>query len=172
MKNTHPIDFDDLTNRYHLLLQLQQTLLLSTASADGTPDISYAPFVRDPSGSFIIYVSELASHTRNLLYNPQASLMFIRPETESSNLFARERAVLSCTAEKVLRENAAYSPSLQALELQFGQIINLLSSLNDFHLFRLCPRSGRYVVGFGQAFNINLPDNTLGALLGRAPENE
>lgn len=70
MANMTNQELDDLARRYRELMASQQTLLLSTASANGVPDISYAPFVRDDAGNFYIYVSEMASHTANLQTNP------------------------------------------------------------------------------------------------------
>jgi len=143
------------------LLISQQTLLLSTASASGGPDLSYAPFVRDQAGCFYIFVSELAGHTANLLNNPQASVMFIRPEAESRNLFARERAVFNCTVKELKPDEAIYTMQLLALQDKFGEVVSVLRSLSDFHLFTLCPESGRYVAGFGRAYTINVEDGTL-----------
>ena len=85
-----------ITTAYHELISSQQTLILATVSADSLPQISYAPYVRDQEGTFYIYVSELAHHTANLLKNQQASVLFIRAESESGNLFARERIVFNC----------------------------------------------------------------------------
>lgn len=157
----------DLTQRamaLQALLAAQQTLLLSTASATGIPDISYAPFVRDEAGSFTILISELATHTGYLLANPQASVMFVRPESETNNLFARERAIFDCTAKIIDRSDVCYSTQLMALQFQFGEIVEVLRSLSDFHLFALTPVSGRYVAGFGQAFTINIKDGSLSPL--------
>ena len=50
----------DLTKKAKALQELlasQQTLLLSTASITGIPDISYAPFVRGEAGCFQIFIS-------------------------------------------------------------------------------------------------------------------
>ncbi|MEE7627510.1 pyridoxamine 5'-phosphate oxidase family protein [Methylobacter sp. Wu8] len=154
-------DLEDITKRYLELMASQQTLLLSTASANGVPDISYAPFVRDDAGVFYIYVSEMACHTVNLLNNPQASVLFIRPESESPNLFARERAVLSCSVTEIIRDTAIYADRIQALQDKFGEVVSMLSSLPDFHLFALRPENGRYVIGFGRAFSINVGDGSL-----------
>jgi heme iron utilization protein len=157
----------DLTKRANALQELlasQQTLLLSTASITGIPDLSYAPFVRDGSGCFYIFISELAAHTDNLLTNPQASVMFVRPESESNNLFARERAIFDCSVKEINREDDSYSMHLKALQDQFGEIVGVLRSLSDFHLFALFPISGRYVAGFGQAYTISVRDGTLSPL--------
>jgi putative heme iron utilization protein len=154
-------ELEDITKLYHELIASQQTLLLSTASAIGLPDISYAPFVRDHAGDFYIYVSDMACHTANLLNNPQASILFIRPESASPNLFARERAVLNCCVKEIIRDEAIYTDQVQALQDKFGEIVSVLRSLSDFHLFALRPESGRYVIGFGRAFTINVNDGAL-----------
>lgn len=154
-------ELEDISSRYQELMASQQTLLLSTASANGVPDISYAPFVRDDAGVFYIYVSEMACHTVNLLNNPQASVLFIRPESESPNLFARERAVLNCSVSEIRRDDAIYAERIQALQDKFGEVVNVLGSLPDFHLFALCPENGRYVIGFGRAFSVNVSDGSL-----------
>jgi putative heme iron utilization protein len=154
-------ELEDITKRYHALIASQQTLLLSTASANGIPDISYAPFVRDYAGLFYIYVSDMACHTANLLNNPKASILFIRPESETSNLFARERVVLSCSVKEIIRDNEIYTNRIQAMLDKFGEVVSVLRSLSDFHLLALRPESGRYVIGFGRAFTINLSDGTL-----------
>jgi len=153
-------ELEDFTQRYLELMASQQTLLLSTASATGVPDINYAPFVRDDAGVFYIYVSELACHTVNLLNNPQASILFIRPESESPNLFARERAVLSCSVSEIIRDDAIYADRIQALQDKFGEVVSVLRSLSDFHLFALRSENGRYVIGFGRVF-INASDGSL-----------
>lgn len=154
-------ELNGFTRSCHGLVAAQQTLLLATASTNGVPDISYAPFVRDGTGIFYIYVSELAGHTANLLNNPQASILFICPETESRNLFVRERAVFSCRVEEIARDDAIYAIRLDALQEKFGEVAGVLRSLSDFHLFALFPETGRYVAGFGRIFTINVSDGSL-----------
>ncbi len=154
-------NLDDIALDCHRLIASQQTLLLSTATANGAPDISYAPFVQDQAGCFYVFVSELASHTANLLQNPQASVMFIRPESESHNLFARERAVFGCKAKEIPHDDEIYAVHLQALSTKFGEVVNLLRSLSDFHLFALRPENGRYVIGFGRAYIIDMSNGSV-----------
>jgi heme iron utilization protein len=159
------ISLTERENALHKLLASQQTLLLSTASDTGIPEVSYAPFIQDQTGCYYVFISELAAHTNNLLINPRASIMFIRPESESSNLFARERAIFNCTTTKIDRDAECYSTLIKALQNQFGDIVTVLNSLSDFHLFALSPENGRYVAGFGQAYTINTEDGTLSQLL-------
>jgi putative heme iron utilization protein len=154
-------DLAKLASDYQQLIASQQTLLLSTVSTAGSPCASYAPFVQDEQGVYYIYVSELAAHTQNLLHNRQAAILFIRPEAESSNLFARERAVFSCTASVIAKNDKNYTKLLQAMQEKFGAIIEVLRPLTDFHLIALTAETAQYVIGFGKAYTINLADGTL-----------
>lgn len=151
----------ELYNRLNDLINLQQTLLFATATRNGLPELSVAPFVRDQNNCFYIYVSDLAGHTANLRANPLASVLFIRPEAESPNLFARERAIFSCEVREVTQQEQHYAVRLEALTVKFGETVKLLSTLPDFHLFAITPQSGRYIQGFGQAYQINLKDHRL-----------
>jgi len=144
----------EVTAAYQKLIATQQTLLLATVSDSAQPDISYAPYVRDEQGHFYIFISELASHTRNLLANRHASIMFIQAESESTELFARERVTLKCDATEIFPDNPIYEQQLGLFKSQFGEIVSLLKSLSDFHLFALKPESGQYVAGFGKAVKI------------------
>jgi heme iron utilization protein len=151
-------------NALQNLLSSQQTLLMSTVSVSGAPNLSYAPFVRDQSGCFYIFISDLADHATNLRVNKQASVMIVRPEAESRNLFARERAVFTCSVREFQPYEAFYQDHLNALEEKFGEVVSLLRSLSDFHLFVFSPESGRYIAGFGQAYLINVNDGSVSPL--------
>lgn len=161
MSQLDTTELKELVKRYQKLLISQQTIMLSTASSSGVPDISYAPFIRSDSGVFYIYVSEMARHTTHLLTNPQASLLFIKPEADCQNLFARERAILNCTVQKIPKSDKTYEQQLDALQAKFGDVLSLLRTLTDFHLFALQPESGRYIIGFGRAFNIQVNTDSL-----------
>jgi len=155
------LDQDRHNNIAKELIQSQQTLLLSTVSEQGEPESSYAPYVRDQQGVFYIFVSELATHTKNMLLNSRASILFIRPEKETQNLFARERVVFNCTISEIQQDDQRHDNHLQKMEDKFGETVGLLRSLNDFHLLALVPVSGRYIAGFGQAFLIDTKDGSL-----------
>lgn len=161
MSEISPEELTNLAKAYRELIASQQTLLLSSVSAENLPQISYAPYVQDQAGTFYIYVSDLARHTVNLLKNRQASILFIRPESESDNLFARERVVFNCRVREVERDDENYNSQLQAMREKFGEVIEVLRSLADFHLLALNPENGQYVVGFGRAFRIKVTDGTL-----------
>lgn len=141
------------------LMDGNKTLLLSSYSEQNGAEISYAPYVRDGL-DFYIYVSELARHTGNLQASSQGSIMFVQPEVEAANLFARERVIFNCRVQEVACDQEGYQKQLQAMKEKFGDIIDLLRSLNDFHLLRLRATSGQYVAGFGKAYSLDLDSDT------------
>jgi len=134
------------------LLAEAQTLQLATLDAAGEPAISYAPFVRDAQGNFYIFVSQLASHTQDLLGHPHAAVMLVADEQDTRQIFARTRATYQCAVETVARDAVQFPQRLDAMQERFGEVVGLLRGLGDFVLFRLKPQSGRFVMGFGQAF--------------------
>ena len=134
--------------------QSVKTLQLATLTAEGKPNASYSPFVIDEQGNFYIFVSQLASHTQDLLANPQASILLIQDEAQTKQIFSRRRINYQCDVEVVSDESTEYVPMLDALENRFGKIVELLRTLPDFILFRLKPTQGQYVKGFGKAYKL------------------
>ena len=129
------------------------SVLMATASADGEPDASYAVYLfRDDA--YYVYVSELATHTVNLMATARVSLMFIEDESKAQNLFARQRMTLECAASEIGRGTDMFEAVLDTFEQRYGNFIQMLRTLSDFHLFRFKPESGTYVRGFGQAYRL------------------
>ena len=134
--------------------QSVKTLQLSTLTAEGKPNASYSPFVVDKQGNFYIFVSQLASHTQDLLANPQASILLIQDEADARQIFARRRISYQCDVEIVSDDSSDYLLMLNALEERFGNVVELLRTLPDFILFKLTPFQGQYVKGFGKAYKL------------------
>ncbi len=145
------------------------TVCLGTASADGTPEASVAAALLDADGTFVIYVSGLAAHTRNLRENPRASVLLAQSETSTSNALARRRLTFGCTAETVARESAAHAELVSAFRTKFGPTIDMIASLPDFRFVRLSPLRGRIVAGFGAAFDVDPRDWHKLTPVGRPP---
>ena len=145
---------ETLEESFNNFKQSVKTLQLSTLTAEGKPNGSYSPFVIDEQGNYYIFVSQLASHTQDLLANPQASILLIQDEAEARQIFARRRISYQCNVEVIEAENSDYLLMLDALEKRFGNVVELLRTLPDFILFRLSPYQGQYVKGFGKAYKL------------------
>ena len=132
-----------------------RSVLMATASADGVPDASYAPFVRIDDNAFYVNLSELSTHTRNLLATPRVSVMLLQAENDTKQLFARKRLSFDAEARIVERDSTRWIQVMDLFAVKFGDIMDLIRPLQDFTLFRLVPRNAVYVRGFAQAYAID-----------------
>lgn len=144
---------DSVREDYRNFLAGRRTVTLATIDAAGQPFLAITPFVL--AGDVLyIYVSEIAEHYEHLLRSPEVMVLLHADESDSRNLFAVERARFACTASKVADEgHEAIFDQLRADHN--AALIDVLLGL-DFHLFELRPTAGRYIVGFGKAFDLDL----------------
>ncbi|MEJ8545950.1 HugZ family protein [Brevibacillus borstelensis] len=148
-----PLDNETVKLQYMKLADRVKTLMLATIDENGRPFVSYAPFVKK-DGKLYIYISRIANHYRHVEANPDVDVMLIEDESNSANLFARERARFVCHAVNI--GNEGHEELFEQFEASFGApMIRMLRGL-DFSLFELTPLEGRYVAGFGQAYDIDL----------------
>ncbi len=152
------LSFDQLNQLYQDFPAQFKSVILSTVSAAGEPDASYAPFVIDAERNIYIFVSGLSAHTQNLSDTGKISVLFIQDETQTQQVFARKRLNYRCTAYLLERDNELWEAIAQQFESRFGNIIDMMKGLSDFRIFKLCPQSGRFVVGFGAAYSIDPND--------------
>lgn len=146
-------ELSDIAEEARTFLEGFQSLQLATAQADAAPVASYAPFAFSNRGGYYIYVSELAPHTRNLLASKECATMFLEDEKDAANIFARRRITTTCEVRYLPRGEAAFETALTAMAQRFGEIVDYLKTLTDFHAFELVPRHAGYVKGFAQAYD-------------------
>jgi putative heme iron utilization protein len=149
---TNPADIQQTAQQFRAQFQ---SVTLATLSESHLPDVSYAPFLLDKQQRTYVFISLLAQHTKNLINNPHASLLWLADEQDSPNIFARERLTLHCTASLVEQDNPNYNQRLDQLQQRHGETIALLRTLQDFRLFRFEADSGLFVQGFGKAFPVS-----------------
>ncbi|KHA59205.1 HugZ protein [Vibrio variabilis] len=137
--------------------QERRTLQLATVNEQGRPNVSYAPFVQNQDGYFVL-ISEIARHARNLQVNPSVSIMMIEDEESSKQLFARKRLTFDAVASVVERDSQQWQQVIKQMQQRFGEIIDSLSQLQDFVLFNMKPEQGLFVKGFGQAYQVSGDD--------------
>jgi putative heme iron utilization protein len=148
---------DDLSSERREYLALRERChgaMLATLEGDGTPAASYAPMVW-LDGEAYLFLSDLAGHTRNLRRCSSLGVLLIEGENSSANAFARRRITLQGEARLVEREDPSFAPVLAEFHRRFGQVMTVLESLPDFYLFRLQLQRGRYIRGFGQAYELS-----------------
>ena len=142
--------------KHHLihLISGQRWAALATLSEDG-PLASMVAYVPESGVSgFLLYLSRLAAHTRNLLQDARASLVITQsdsgegdPQTLARVSLQGKVVALNRDSEGFTAARAAYIRRLPEAELLFG--------FSDFVLFRLEPAEVRYIGGFARAYTLN-----------------
>jgi putative heme iron utilization protein len=126
--------------------------------ADGAPFVSMVLYAIEHSPgvapTFLIHISRLAPHTRQLLADPRSSLMVMRPDDGAGDPQALPRATFQTFAVVIAGDSpehagarAAYLARLPQQEYLFG--------FADFVLVRLTPTAARYTGGFARAFSLS-----------------
>jgi len=146
-------DSDSVRQDYLALRDQVNSAQLATLGCDATPEASYAPCVWR-EGDCFVFLSELASHSQNLKLNPSISLLLIEAETAAGNAFARKRISLFGSAGIVARSDDTYKTVINDFYHRFGDVMKLIEPLADFHLHRIIVQRGRFIRGFGQAYEL------------------
>ncbi len=136
------------------LLAKSKSLILATVNAEGIPNSSYAPFAQ-MDNKFYILVSFMAVHTRNLKDQKIASAMFIDDESETKQIYARNRLTLSVASNHIERGTPTWDTAISKLTDKHGKILETLVSMDDFIMIELTTVKGAYVNGFGSAYFID-----------------
>ena len=128
---------------------------LATLSADKEAVCSYAPFVNTPWGNYI-YISEVSEHFNNIKENPNnIEIMFLEDESKAASVILRKRLRYKVKASFIER-GEVFDKIYDEFEKQTGGEggIKTIRNMLDFYLVKLEFQKGRFVKGFGQAYDI------------------
>lgn len=121
---------------------------------DGAPNLAMVAFITDDDFSgFYIHVSRLGKHTRDMETDPHVSLLIAQTDDGRADPQTLARLSLNGTAGMLPRTDPHYPQVKHAYLTRFPEAEQLFS-LGDFNLWRISPKSGRFVAGFAQAYNI------------------
>jgi heme iron utilization protein len=132
------------------LVTSRSTAALGTLHS-GAPYVSMVPYALLSDGSaFIVHVSLLAAHTRDMLADPRVSLLISEPERAGVSPQALPRVTVLGTARRLPRESPEEAASRDAYLARFPDAAPMFG-LGDFSLFAITPTAVRWVAGFAQA---------------------
>ena len=121
---------------------------------DGEPFVSMVPYALLPgSANFVIHVSRLAAHTKDMLANPTISLLVIASAEPQVTAQARARVTIQGTAKPCAEGDPQYGEAKSAYLTRFPHAADLFG-FADFSIFVIEPRSARFIGGFAQATSI------------------
>lgn len=131
-----------------------QTAIIGTLDKDHLPFSSYAPYIYG-NNRFYVYISDIATHAKNIQANPKVSLFFIEDESKTDNLFARKRISLQCDSAKITRSSERFEEVLALFAQKFdAKMVETLKKMTDFNLFEFKVTYGEATFGFGKAYLI------------------
>lgn len=143
------------TDEVKLFLETFEALVMASITPTGEPHASTAPYVRI-NNDFYILISTVAQHGRNLLISSQVSLLFAEDESKTLQPFARKRATIEASVSEIHQETPIFLEAIDRFKAHFdSDLVQSLSEMGDFHLFKLSPLSGSVVMGFGKAYRLN-----------------
>ena len=146
---------DEIRIQVRRLLLEQRWAALATQGDDGNPSVSFVAYATDPEfAGFLLYVSRLAAHTRNLLARPAAALAVSEPDDGHGDPQLLRRITIEGSISVIVRETPDYHASRERYLAKLPQAEQLFG-FEDFVLMRLRPQTARYVGGFARAFQLS-----------------
>ena len=121
---------------------------------DGDPEASLLPYALRPDfGAVYVQASGLARHSRGLQPGARVGVLIHENEQPDADPLQTRRLTVQATVAVLDRESDAFAAARAIFVARFpGAEMTL--SLGDFNLYGLTLGRGRYVAGFGQAFNL------------------
>lgn len=144
------------TNSQHKLAHLIRTTRIATLGTlhESGPNLAMVAYaLAEDFSSFYIHVSRLGKHTRDMENDPRVSMLITETDDHRPDPQTLTRVSLQGTAEVLSRDVTGYS-LVKTLYLKRFPEAEPMFSMGDFNLWRIIPMGGRFVAGFGQAFNL------------------
>jgi nitroimidazol reductase NimA-like FMN-containing flavoprotein (pyridoxamine 5'-phosphate oxidase superfamily) len=121
---------------------------------DGEPNLAMVAYAFDDDFSaFYIHVSKLGKHTRDMETDPRVSLLIVEADDRRLDPQTLARVSIRGTSEMLPRMDPNYGRVKQLYLERFPEAEQLFS-LGDFNIWKIIPSGGRFVAGFGRAFNL------------------
>jgi hypothetical protein len=125
---------------------------------DGGPLVSMILYAASNDFSvFYIHASRLAQHTQDMLKDSRVSLMIAEADTGTED--PQTLARVSIRGEIVaVPPTAGDYEEVKSIYLQKFPEAAFNFTLGDFSIYKIEPRTARFVAGFGKIFNLTLED--------------
>ncbi|MDU7693585.1 MAG: pyridoxamine 5'-phosphate oxidase family protein [Helicobacter sp.] len=129
--------------------------VLATVDGSNFPHASYAPLLNH-DGKIYIYISSIAEHHANIKANPtKISLLYLEDSVHAKSIILRKRLYFSAKAKEISRDSSLFDAVISQYKNSSDSSLKTIANFADFALFELQIGSGRFVKGFGQAYDIS-----------------
>jgi putative heme iron utilization protein len=146
-----------ITREAAVLLRSQRWAALATLD-DGRPLASMVAYALDTDeAGLLLFVSQLAQHTRNMLASADVSLVVSEPDEGEGDPQRLQRVTLTGTVSVVERDSDGFDECAQRYVDRFPDALPRFE-LGDFVLVRVMPADVRYVGGFARTARLSWPE--------------
>jgi len=148
---------DESVKELRDLVTSRQVAALGTLH-EGAPYVSMVPYALVEDGSaFLIHVSELSAHTRDMLDDSRVSLMITARETEDTLPQELSRLTIQGQARQLEEPSPEYDLGKSTYLKRFPDSSQMFD-FADFSLFAITPKSVRWIGGFAAAQSLTPED--------------
>lgn len=135
------------------LLTRERVLSLAVLVEDA-PVIGLLPFAITPEyDAAFLHASGLAKHTAGLRAGASFSILIHTPDHADADPLQLPRVTLQGDVQPLQKETPAYTAGHDLYLAKFPASTQTFA-LGDFNLYKLNFRDGRFVAGFGRAYNL------------------
>lgn len=123
---------------------------------DGAPLATMVAYACEPGfAGFLLHLSTLSAHTRNLLASPFTSIVISEPDSDRvRDPQTLARVSIQGEARTLPEGSSGYAAARALYEKRFPDSSPRFG-FGDFLLFRLVPREARFVAGFARAHTVD-----------------
>ncbi len=136
------------------------SVVIASIDRDNQAIASYAPLLKFQN-RFFIYISQVAEHYASIKANPNSiEVLFLEDEKEAKSVILRKRLKYRAKAE-FKEKNAEFDEIFDHFEKDNPHAggLKTIRTMGDFHLIELHLQEGRFVKGFGAAYDIDAQGN-------------
>ena len=134
---------------------LRETRLATLGTLrEGEPNLAMVAYsFAEDFSAFYIHVSKLGKHTTDMETDPRVSLLITETDDHRADPQTLARVSIRGMAEILPRGDPNYAQVKKNYLERFPEAEQLFS-LGDFNFWKITPKGGRFVAGFGRAFNL------------------
>jgi putative heme iron utilization protein len=145
----------DISSEQTLARILRETRIAALGTLhDGEPNLAMVAYIAaEDFSAFYILVSRLGKHTLDMESDPRVSLLIAETDDRRADPQTLARVSIHGIAEMLPRDASDYA-IVKSMYLRRFPEAQQLFNLGDFNLWKITPKSGRFVAGFARAFNL------------------
>ncbi len=144
----------DEQRRLAALIDEHRWAALATEGRSG-PEASWVAYCAEPDfAGFLLHLSRLAAHTRNLLEDPRACLAISEAEAAGQDPQLLARVSIQGVVEAIPPQSADHARAGQRYRERLPDSEPLFG-FGDFVLLRLKPERARFISGFARAYTLD-----------------